>query len=393
MSNPLSTGSAFSVPEVIPGTIHLARGIPARQNLPAGILSAGLADAAERVTDLDIAYGFDSLPQRDLASLIAARVGVPDDEIFITNGCMHGTSLALSAFLEPGGTLAIEDPTYPDTLVALELLQPEVVPIPVDENGLDVDVLEARLRAGVRPQVLYTVPDFHNPTGVTLSAERRRRLVELAEHYGFLILADNPYRDLHFHSPAPRFPRSDRMIELGTFSKTLGPGLRVGWAQAAPAVVERLEALRRRQDYFSSSLSRAAVAFVLASKEFDSALATARADYASRAETLADAFDSLLPEYRFRRADGGLFLWGRFDDPDIAPAALLRAAVARGVTYSLGSYYASGDKHAWDGWARFCFGAADADNLVEAVQRLAGALSDVRTATFEQAAARTESQA
>ena len=162
-----------------------------------------------------------------LREWIARREGVDPARIVITNGGLHGLSLAVLTVIERGSTVAVDDPIFPLFLRVLELATDSVLPIQVDGDGLDVDALAARLAAGDRISAVYTVPDFHNPSQGTLSADRRQAMVDLAEQYGFWLLIDNPYRELRFAGKdqglAP-FHDSDRAIVVNTFTKTLGPG-------------------------------------------------------------------------------------------------------------------------------------------------------------------------
>jgi 2-aminoadipate transaminase len=378
----LTTASAFQVLEAVPGTIHLVRGVPAAEVLPTALL----ADAVRRTADSlggEVLYGTSGYGEPGLRALLARREGLPEERVMVTNGCMHGLSLALAAFVEPGATVAVDAPCYPDTLAALELSRAEALGIPVDAEGMRIDHLESELRRGIRPALLYTVPDFQNPTGVSLSGERRRRLLELADHYGFVVVADNPYRDLAFSGePVAGFDESDRLVELSTFSKTLGPGFRIGHLGGDPALLLHLAEVRRRTDYQASGLVQRMLALLLENEAaLPAVVAAASAEYARRAAALGDALRRHAPgRFAFDDPTGGLFTWLRFEHESATASDLLEFARQRGVTFSAGHYYAVAGAPDQDAFLRLCFGAATAELLEEGARRLALAAEDLDAA-------------
>lgn len=392
----LGTTSAFAVPEAVADTIHLVRGVPAVEVLPTGLVADALRETADSLADPalrdDVLFGSSGYGTAELRALIADREGLPENRVMATNGCMHGVSLALTAFVEPGGIVAVDSPCYPDTLAALELARAVPLGIPVDDEGMRVDHLEHQLARGIRPALLYTVPDFQNPTGVSLGAERRTRLLELADHYGFVVVADNPYRELGFDgAPTAGFTDSDRLVELSTYSKILGPGLRIGHLAADPALLVHLGEVRRRTDYQASSVVQRMLAVLLRDPaRLDEVVAAASAEYAHRARVLGEALRAEAPgRFVFDEPRGGLFSWLRFDHPAATTGDLLENARRRGVTFSAGSHYAVPGGDAQDAFLRLCFGAADAPRLREAARRLALAVGDLDAAVLGRSPGRT----
>ncbi|MFJ4263658.1 PLP-dependent aminotransferase family protein [Paenarthrobacter nicotinovorans] len=315
-----------------------------------------------------------------LREWIAEREGVPVDRILITNGGFHGLSLAIQAVVERGDLVAVDNPIFPLFLRGLQLSDARTLPVFVGPRGLDVDHLSDLLRGGARPSALYTVPDFHNPSQGTLPGEARTELVRLAEHYGFVILADNPYRELRFageQESVEEFNNSDHVLHINTFTKTLGPGLRLGWTVTPEHLSRDLVALRSRQDSHSSTLVQAIIGELVTSDPgiFDATLDKARALYRSRAETLVaaldreapGAFESVLPE-------GGLFLWPRLADGSVDPDQLAADASAEGVEYQRGSFFPSGPGTDADRHLRLAYGDVSAEKLEEAAARLGRAL-------------------
>ncbi|MGP0225030.1 aminotransferase-like domain-containing protein [Paenarthrobacter sp. NCHU4564] len=315
-----------------------------------------------------------------LREWIAEREGVSVDRILITNGGFHGLSLAIQAVVERGDLVAVDNPIFPLFLRGLQLSDAQTLPVFVGPRGLDVDHLSDLLRSGARPSALYTVPDFHNPSQGTLPGEARAELVRLAEHYGFVILADNPYRELRFsgeQESVEEFNTSDHVLHINTFTKTLGPGLRLGWTVAPEHLARDLVALRSRQDSHSSTLVQAIIGELVTSDPgvFDRTLESARALYRSRAETLVEAlhreapgaFETVLPE-------GGLFLWPRLADDSVDADQLAADATAEGVEYQRGSFFPSGPGTDADRHLRLAYGDVSGDKLEEAAARLGRAL-------------------
>ena len=362
-----------------PDAIELLGGIPDPAVLPA----AELAEATARV------LGAPGLPALQysrtegipaLREWIAAREGVPVSRIVVTNGGFHGLALAIQTTVERGDLVAVDNPIFPLFLRGLELSAARTLPVRVGAHGIDTAALERLLEGGARPTALYTVPDFHNPTQGSLPVEGRRELVRLAEHYGFVVFADNPYRELRFSGAGldeDPFNHSDRVIHVNTFTKTLGPGLRLGWLVLPESLVPDVVALRSRQDSHSSTFVQAVVAELLTSDAalFDATLGRARALYASRARALAEAIAREAPgAFDVEVPEGGLFLWPRLRDDAIDADRLAADASAEGVEYQRGSFFPSGPGTDAARHLRLAFGDTGEGRLAEAAARLARAL-------------------
>jgi 2-aminoadipate transaminase len=360
--------------------IELLGGIPDPSVLPTEKLAAATARVLARpgVPALQYSRTEGISPLREW---IADREGVPVDRILITNGGFHGLSLAIQAVVERGDLVAVDNPIFPLFLRGLQLSDARTLPVFVGPRGLDIDHLSDQLRAGARPSALYTVPDFHNPSQGTLPGEARRDLVRLAEHYGFVVLADNPYRELRFaghQESVEEFNNSDHVLHINTFTKTLGPGLRLGWTVAPEHLARDLVALRSRQDSHSSTLVQAIIGELLTSEPgiFENTLERARSLYRDRAQTLVaalhreapGAFETVLP-------DGGLFLWPKLTNPAIDPDKLAADASAEGVEYQRGSFFPSGPGTDADRHLRLAYGDVPAPKLEEAAARLGRALA------------------
>lgn len=364
-----------------PGAIRLLGGIAAPEALPAAAIAQASAalwqdhDAALAALQYTPAQGFAGL--RDW---IARREGVDPRRVVVTNGGMHGLSLSVLTVVERGATVAVDDPVFPGFLWALEVSTTRILPVPVLGDGFDVEHLADRLAAGARIAAAYTVPDFHNPSQVTLSAEKRRGLVELAERYGFYVIVDNPYRELRFagHDQGVAvFNESDRVIHVSTFTKTLGPGWRVGWLVLPEHLVEPVIRLRSRLDVHSSSVTQAIVERLVTDDDqwYDHVVRGATELYRERADVLVDALHQRLPGvFDIDAPEGGLFLWPRLTDDGIDPAALFRRAATAGVVYQQGEFFAADPQQRSSArHLRFAFSDRTPDELREAVRRLASA--------------------
>lgn len=366
-----------------PDAIELLGGIPDPSVLPTREIAEATARVLEQPGAPSLQYSrTEGIPA--LREWIAAREQVPVHRVLITNGGFHGLALAIHTVIERGDLVAVDNPLFPLFLRGLELSDARILPVRVGSEGLDIDDLAARLRAGARPTALYTVPDFHNPSQSTLPTQQRRELVELAERYGFTVLADNPYRELRFRgeqASVEPFHDSDRVIHVNTFTKTLGPGLRLGWVVLPEYLVPDVVALRSRQDSHSSTFVQAVIAELLTSDPtlFDTTLERARALYGRRALALATALEAEAPgAFEIDLPEGGLFLWPRLRDDAVDADALAEDSSDEGVEYQRGSFFTSGPGADADRRIRLAYGDTSEELLVEAAARIGRALGRQR---------------
>ncbi|WP_345442090.1 aminotransferase-like domain-containing protein [Microbacterium gilvum] len=359
--------------------IELLGGIPDAGALPTDEIAAATARVLAEPGVPALQYSRTAgIPA--LRSWIAAREGVAEERVLVTNGGFHGLALAIQALLERGDLIAVDNPIFPLFLRGAELSDARILPVPVTAQGIDVAHLAALLEAGERPAALYTVPDFHNPSQGTLPAEQRVELVRLAEHYGFLVLADNPYRELRFRGEgvsAEPFNTSSHVVHVNTFTKTLGPGLRLGWLVLPEDLAGDVAALRARQDSHSSTFVQAVIAELLTSDPgiFDATLDRARALYRERSDAFSAALEAEAPGvFEITPPEGGLFLWPRLADDAIDADRLADDASAEGVEYQRGSFFPSGPGTGADRHLRFAFGDKPVAVLEEAAARLGRAI-------------------
>lgn len=308
-------------PWAAPDAVDLGVGQPDPSLLPIELFERAFA-AGPLDSTAPLQYGHplgDGFLRLELAGFLTAAYGVAVDPeaMLITNGNSHGIDLACTVLTEPGDVVVVEEPTY---FLALDIFREHglrVVGVPLAADGVDVDALERAVTTH-RPAFVYTIPTFHNPTGVTMSAERRRRVVDLAARHGTVIVADEVYHLLAFDgAPPPPLPlaaatAAATVVSLGTCSKLLAPGLRLGWLQAAPALIERFA----RSAVVSSGggfapFTGAIVRTVLRHGWLEPHLRTLRSTLAQRAAVLHGAVAEHLPEAEVQPATGGYFAWLR----------------------------------------------------------------------------------
>jgi len=361
------------------GVIDLGVGHPGPELLPLDELHQAALHRFSRGDPSFLQYGAepgDGYFRTELARFLSRHdpFELEPDSLFITNGVSQALDLICTVFTQPGQVVFVEEPTYFLSLGIFRDHRLEPVAIPTDQEGLNIEALEAALKR-YRPALLYTIPSFQNPTATTLSPARRKRLVELSQEHDFLIVADEVYQLLHYGPPPPpslgRFASSGSVLSLGSFSKILAPGLRLGWIQAAPA---RLQALTQSGlvasggglNPFTSALVRSALELGLQ----EAHLNRLRETYRSRLEAVLGALSlhRLKPRYT---PEGGYFVWLELDRA-LNTQVLLEQALKAGVRFQPGPKFSSrgGFTHA----LRLCFAYYDVPDLIEGVQRLAAIL-------------------
>jgi 2-aminoadipate transaminase len=359
-----------------PGMLSLAGGLPAAEGLAPGPFAA----AFERALRRGGPYGPPALQYgptegiaelRALVALDAQRVDgrSDEDDVLVTTGSQQAIDLLARVLLDAGDTVVAERPAYLGSLQCFAAAGARVVTIPVDADGLRTDELERELRAGLRPKLCAVVPNFQNPSGATLSEERRVYLGALAEHYGFVVVEDDPYRALRFDGDelAPVRRHTELAVTLGSTSKILAPGLRVGWVIAPAALRAPMVRAKQAADLHTSTTTQYLALEMLSDHAaMEEHVARLRALYAQRCHALSCAVGQELATATFTPPRGGFFLWVRLagiDTTDLLPAAL-----DEGVAFVPGAAFTTAT--ACRDYARLSFASLAADGLREAVHRL-----------------------
>lgn len=313
-----------------------------------------------------------------------ARDGVAcsASDVLILQGSQQGLDLAARMVLDPGDVVITENPTFLGALIAFNQYQPNYAAVRTDDDGIDTDDLERVLSTSPRAKLIYTVPDFQNPTGVTLSLERRQRLVDLANRYDVLVIEDSPYRELRFAGNSVQTIKSldteGRVVYLGSFSKTLAPGLRLGWSVASEDLTARLGLLKLAADTQCSTLNMAAASAFLDRFDLDAHIATIRAAYWRRRDLMLEVIDELFPpSVTHTSPDGGLFTWLTFPEGFDAAAFLRDEAVPKAkVAFVPGATFYPVTQE--PNHARVNFSGVSDEQIVTGMTRLAGLLRDRR---------------
>jgi 2-aminoadipate transaminase len=354
-------------------TISFARGIPASECLPSADLAECARAAIERdgstVLNYGPAGGYDPLRR-----WLAARHRVEPERVVLTNGSLQGF-LFLAHCLAPRGPVLVEAPTYDRPLKLLEAMSAEVFALPVDAEGLDVDSLEILLRQGLRPSFLYTIPTFQNPSGTTLSKARRRRLVRLARRYGLLLVEDDPYGLVRFEGKAlPTLFELDggaNVVYSSSFSKTVAPGLRVGYLVLPRGLASEVEAEATSTYISPAFLPQATTHEYLERGLFEGNLARTRQALKIRRDAMVGALARELPDALWTAPQGGYFLWLQLPEGIRTEHVAVRAQAAE-VTFVPGSAFFLG--HGGEGALRLAYSLASPAEIDEGVTRLASAV-------------------
>ncbi|MES2631430.1 MAG: PLP-dependent aminotransferase family protein [Pseudomonadota bacterium] len=368
-----------------PGMISFAGGYPS----PALLDAQGLEQACRQCwgdASSCLQYGptEGNADLREALALLSRGRGVACDarEVLVTTGSQQAFDILVRIFIEPGDVVVIEAPAYPAALQALRLAGANILEVPVDEHGMQVDMLREMLEvsgAGAGPKLLYTVPNYSNPSGTLLSAERRRALVALAIEHRFLIIEDDPYGQLYFDEPPGDSLHavgractgaSNPVIYLSSLSKTVAPSLRIGWMVAPDQVLRRSVVAKQTMDLCTSPLAQRIASTYLALDRHEAAVVRARAAYGARMQAMTSHIDNHLQgQLAYLRPRGGMFIWARTVAP-VDPDRLFQACVEAGVLYVPGKAFfaAQPDLQAM----RLSYAAPDIHDIGEGVNRLAG---------------------
>lgn len=374
-----------------PEVISLAGGLPDTDSFPPDTFAAVTQRIAAESCARALQYGpTEGLPgtKRRIAEVMAAEgMRADPEDILVTTGGQQVIDLVTKALIDPGDVVVAEAPTYPGAAAVFSSYQADVVQVEMDAAGLRVDLLAETLerldRDGRRPKFVYTVPSFQNPAGVTLSLERRRALVELAHRHELLVLEDNPYGLLRYEGEAePTLRALDGGVYtmyLGTFSKILSPGIRLGWVVAPPPVLEKLNLGKQATDLCTSTLSQLLVESYFEEGRWREYIDSLAEIYRARRDTMLDALAEFLPpEADWTRPSGGLFIWVTLPDY-IDTTDLLARALRENVAFVPGeaAYLDGRGRNAM----RLNFSGVDGEAIREGVRRI-GKVVDQQVALY-----------
>lgn len=354
--------------------LSLSGGLPPPEAFPVDELAAAttrlLASGDPGVLQYAPSEGDPALLERIGADL--ARQRIPG-AVLVTTGSQQALDLVAKVLLDPGDVAVVEHPTYVGALRALAAYEPRFEPVPVDEHGMDTEVLEHRLVGGrFRPKLCYVVPNFSNPTGATMPAERRAHLAALSERHGFVVVEDDPYGQLRFagEAVAPVASHGGHVLYLGSFSKTVVPGFRVGFAAAPAWLHAPLLLAKQATDLSSSSFGQRLIVELLRDERWlESHVGRLRTLYRERSEALLAALDD---RFVTRRPEGGMFLWVAVP---VDAGRFTTVAMGKDVAIVPGSEFALAPGHERD--VRLSFSTLAPAELAEAGARLSEALDEL----------------
>jgi 2-aminoadipate transaminase len=359
--------------------LSLAGGLPASDLFPIEEVADATARALAKNGVRALQYGpTDGLPE--LRDWVAASLpGADAGRVLVTSGSQQGLDLLGKVLIDPGAEVAVAAPSYMGALRAFDPYEPAYLTVESDAEGMIPEAVEAALAR--RPAFLYVIPDFDNPGGTRMPLPRRRALLEAAERHDVLVVEDAPYRELRFEGDAlpTLFELApERVVHLGTLSKTLAPGLRLAWVIAPPELATVLERAKQAADLHTSTFAQVVAIDLLERGTLAARLPRLRAHYRAQRDALADALDTELPDaLRFVRPPGGMFLWASLPD-GVDASALLRSAVEHGVAFVPGApFYANGGP---TNRLRLSYSLPRPDELAAGARRLAAALQEHRQA-------------
>ncbi len=361
-----------------PTPISFARGAPSPDIMPAEALRV----AADRVLQEDPAgalsygagYGYPPLRE-----WIAERHGVEPARVVLFNGSLEAGLMLFDHLVEPGDPVIVEAPSYDRTLLALEARGAELFAVPLQADGIDVGALEAALSAGLQPSFAHIIPNFHNPAGCTLSQQKRDRLLELASEHEFIIFEDDPYRDVRFEGEdLPTMlsrDTGDRVVYASSFSKTIAPGVRVGYLIGPEDLMAALTKQAVNTYISPNMLAQAIVGEFCRSGAIGESIAGVKVALRERRDAVAEGLAQYIgDEARFVVPEGGYFLWVELGE-DVDTSVLLAAAAERAVSFVAGSdFMLEGGTNAM----RLAYSAVTPEQATEGTRRLGEALESIK---------------
>ena len=370
-----------------PEVISLAGGLPDTSTFPARTFAAQMTRIAQESTAEALQYG----PTEGFAETVdcilevmGAEGMLPDpDDVIVTTGGQQAIDLICKTLVDPGDVVVCEAPTYPGAVPVFCSYQAETIQIDCDEDGMRIEELEAVLAQldgeGRRPKFVYSVPNFQNPAGVTMSLDRRRRLVELARQRELLVVEDNPYGLLRFGGeplpPLYQLDGGDFVVYVGTFSKILSPGIRLGWAVAPPPVMEKIVLGKQASDLCTSTLTQHFVREYFREGRWQEYIAELVEIYRARRDTMVDALREHFPrEATWTEPEGGLFIWATLPDY-IDTGDLLAKALREDVAFVPGQA-AYADESRGRNSMRLNFSGVGDDEIREGVRRIGKAIGE-----------------
>lgn len=365
-----------------PKIISFAGGLPAPELFPVKEMKATVDKVFEEHGQEAMQYGA-AKGVTALREVIQQHVKEKEnvdselDNVLVTTGSEQALDLVGKAFVDPGDTVLVEQPTYLCALDVFRSYGANFASVEMDEDGMKMDALEEALKANPNTKLIYTVPNFQNPTGRTMTEERRKQLAELAEKYDVYVLEDNPYGEIRFagqHVPAVKsFDKSGHVLYMSTFSKTLAPGFRLGWLVADEDVVNKLTVLKQSADLHTDNLAQFAVAQFFADNDVDAHIKEISDLYGKRKDLMLEGIKKYFPEgVKYTNPEGGMFLWVEVPGVDDT-VELFKECLEHDVAFVPGDPFFAGE--AQPGAFRLNYSNMKEDQIEVGLKRLGAALT------------------
>jgi 2-aminoadipate transaminase len=387
VGDPNDAGWTWTLPSQYPDLIPLGGGIPDAPTIPTEQFREALNAVLDEEADEAMVYGgwtgFDGL--REAMAERQNRIeglGLDADNFIIHNGSSAAMDNIAKGFINQGDVVIVEGPSFSGIVETIQAYLAEVVEVPVDDDGVSLEAVASAIAeaesSGKTVKMLYTIADYHNPTGVTMSASRRAALLELCARHRVLLVEDGAYSELYFDSPPPpsMYALSDGygVMRVGSFSKVAATGLRIGWVQARHEIVSALSKVR--YDMGTSPILLRAMARYIKSGHLETHVAEMRELYALKCRNLCDSLEEHCSEYvRFTRPQGGFFLW--LECVGASAAEVREAAAEEGLIFPSGSTFFHDPDKAGDRYLRLAFSAASVEQMRQVGPRLASAFRKV----------------
>ncbi|CAB4917014.1 unannotated protein [freshwater metagenome] len=356
----------------MPDTISFARGAPSLDIVDVEGLKAAALAAFDRDPAGTTAYGT-SVGYIPLRRWIAEKHGVDESHVLVTNGSMQADAFLFDTLVSPGDAVIVEKPSYDRTLLGLRSRGAEIHAVDLDPDGIDTDALTRLLTGGVRPKLAHIIPNFQNPAGYTLSLEKRRALLELSGEYAFTLFEDDPYIDIRFTgTELPTMLSLDdgtRVVYASSFSKTVCPGVRVGYLVGPPELIGKIANLATNTYIGPNMVAQSLVYDYCASGSLERSVATVKTALKDRCDALVAALREHLPEASFTPPEGGYFMWVALPEGTNVHE-LMREGAERGVVFVAGTdFLLEGGENAM----RLAYSGVTPAEITEGVKRLAAA--------------------
>lgn len=366
-----------------PEVISFAGGLPAPELFPVeemkAVCTAVLSDDGRAALQYSTTEGYQPLREQITARMAEAGVVASCTDVLIVSGSQQGLDLTGKVFLDEGDIVICESPTYLAAINAFKTYSPQFVEVAMDEQGMIMSALEETLQRYPQAKLIYTIPDFQNPTGRTMSIDRRKRLVELANQYDVMVMEDNPYGELRFAGervpPVKAFDTEGRVIYQSTFSKVLTPGIRVGWLCAAPEILQKYVIFKQSTDLHTNTMAQRQVSKFMEMFDLKEHIEKIRKVYKTRRNLMLEAIKSEFPAgVTYTQPDGGLFLWVELPK-ELNARDLLISCLEKQVAFVPGgAFFPNGGN---ENTLRLNFSNMSEERIVEGIARIGKLIKEI----------------